>query len=175
MSKILPFKVKPKSYPEVEVGNENCGVLSVKKMQCITEQEMQYVEDKCEELGISDFSVKAAKLAYKIGKKSGRDVKELFEAMQNTDIVGLAEDLPEFMDLLKGLNKDVRIDERVRAACILLHRCECEVEPSDLADIDFIHHELVKELASFYVKERDGWLTEEESKPVELTSKQIKK
>lgn len=185
MPKSLPYKRKPVDAEKHEVGYDkktsaskvDYGSIEIPKYYSLTEKEVRFVEEKREEFQVSNFLIEGAKLAVKISQEKGTDLKIAFEQIQAMDYSAIGEDLPEVLRLANKVRNDNLLEQKFCAFAILKFRLGLEIELDDLDDTEFIHPQLVKDVAWFYARERDNWaaIEEIEDEPKELTSEQIKK
>lgn len=173
-AKILPFLKKPRKQYLVEVGNEDIGTIEVPRYDDLTPNEIEYIKQNLKDIPSVQDSLTV--LVQKIASTTGRKMTDIYNSIVNVNILEFADDnLADLFEFQK-LQREVAYREKVvLASAILLHRIPTcrDWSQEDVGDPNVVHPKLLRELADFARKERDGWGTEKTEEPSEEELKKI--
>ena len=163
MAKPLPFVVTPQPYELVEVGNDTCGKLAIKKIGSLAPNEQEFIKRLSADL--PDLKRDAVRLAQRIAKEQSFSAVDVHSALIQGNTELLSDYLEEVLDFQAAINLVANQREQILATCILRFRVDPEWELADTGNADLISPELVREVALFATREENGWVTEEETPP----------
>lgn len=158
MPKQLPFVVAPQPVELVDVGNEQVGTLQIKKLGSLSRNEQGYLKELSKTL--PDLKRDAVKLAQRIAKEQGFSAVDVHSALIQGNTELLSDYLDEVLEFQDKINAVAEAREQFLATTILKFRVDAEWELEHTGDADLIHPDLVREIASFAVREENGWTEE---------------
>lgn len=158
----LPFKVSPKSTETHILGDEEIGVLEIRRLNDLSPNERIYIREETK--GHPDLRSSAVKMAKQIAAKSGQKLIDVYNALTSGNTEELGEYLEEFIEFQDLMDKVTLHRRLVTATAILKYRVLPDWELANTSDANQIHPKLVDALADFAQKEESGW--KEETTPV---------
>lgn len=161
-TKKLPFRLEPKGFETVNIGNNDINILEVPKYGSLTPNENYYIKRKFTELGIEDLQTIAVNLAQDIAIKSNMRLIDVYNALTQGNTEVLSEYLTELITFQKRVEETQRDRIPVLATAIIRYRINNEWELEDSGNPELIHPDLIKEIANFAIKEQSGWEVVEE-------------
>jgi hypothetical protein len=165
----LPFAIHPKPVIEEPVGNQDCGVLNIKRLNDLSPNERRFIKEHTKDL--PNIQQEAVRLAQRIAEEIGESLVSVYNAIVTNDSQLLGDylgDLLKFQDLLTEVTSVRAIAMATAILKFRVAKGEWTIEDSGNADL--IAPELLGAIAAFASKEENGWEapkeTETESEPL---------
>lgn len=184
MSK-LPFVVEPKPVTTVRVGNDEVGILEIKKLNDLSPNERRWIREETKNL--PDIRKEIIKLAQAIATKTEEPLLDVYDALANFFNYGKgaealtldADDLEQVIKLQDSMGLTSEQRQVVYATAITKFRLDADWSIEDTGNADLVHPELAAAIAAFGFQEEAHWPqpaeeTEEEAPP-ELTEEDLGK
>lgn len=154
----LPFKVSPKATETYILGDEEIGVLEVKRLNDLSPNERIYIREETKPY--PDLRSSAVRMAKQIAAKSGQKLIDVYNALTSGNTEELGEYLEEFIEFQDLMDKVTLHRRLVTATAILKYRVLPDWELANTNDANQIHPKLVTAVADFAQKEESGWIAE---------------
>ena len=152
----LPFVVAPRINPEViQVGNENCGILSVERKGYVTAGEKSFVSNNLEE----QVTSKVLDLCRKISAEYKIDMEEAYSSIVNlltgVDAGSVGKRIEKaysesLSDIFQCMTEEQERRKLVQAFAIILYRIDSEFTVDALLELS---PELIEALSDHYAAE----------------------
>lgn len=166
----LPYSSKPKAVEVVEIGNEEIGVLQMKKLGGLSLNEHQFVQQHTEHL--PNIQVEAVRIATRIHEDSLIDDSDISVSLltaYNALMKGKAGDIPNNLeDLLNFQETIAKVGierQRVLATAVIAFRLVPGWTLEHTGDAELIHPVLSNLVAEFAANEESGWPKPKEAQP----------
>lgn len=166
----LPFKTTPKAISTVAVGNEEIGVLEIKKYGDLTPNEKIFIREQTKHL--PDITFEAAVLSAKIVQETDMTLTEAYQAITTGETEKLTQFLPELADLNVKIDHNNEYRPLVYVTAILKYRVSPDFTMDDLKEL---HPKLISEIYEFAMKEQTGWEEPETTEEQPITEETLKK
>lgn len=167
----LPFKIQPKAFEIVAIGNDEIGILELPKLQDLSPNERIFIRESMNKS--VDLREEAVKIARVISQKSNIPLLEVYNALTTSNTETLSDYLEDFLKFQSLVENHSEHRELVLAT-VMLRRLVSEWKIENTGDSAQIHPKLVQLVAEFAAKEESGWTVEQSALTEEDLGKQEK-
>lgn len=152
----LPFITAPKkSFESVEIGTEEIGILSIKKLGGLSINERKYLRTLTKDL--PDLRREAVRMAKKIVASSGDRLIDVYNALTVSDTNFLSEYLEEVLEFQRLMEEVSEARQSALATTLLKFRIDPSWTEEKTGDPELIRLDLVALIAEFAQNEENGW------------------